>query len=66
MVQHNAKKESRLTPLGHFMISILFIAVTAVIGMIVGYSVIGEGNPIDVFKLDTWVQLYEVVINSLF
>ncbi|OES44912.1 DNA-directed RNA polymerase subunit beta [Domibacillus iocasae] len=60
------KKETRLTPLGRFIISLFFIVLTAIIGALIGYSIIGQGNPIDVFKVDTWIQLYDVVVNSLF
>ncbi|WP_050183345.1 DNA-directed RNA polymerase subunit beta [Domibacillus robiginosus] len=60
------KKQTRLTPLGRFILSLFFIVLTAVIGALIGYSIIGKGNPIDVFKLDTWIQLYEVVVNSFF
>ncbi|WP_046174572.1 DNA-directed RNA polymerase subunit beta [Domibacillus indicus] len=64
--ERKRRKETRLTPLGRFMLSLIFIVLTAIIGALIGYSVIGQGDPIDVFKLDTWIQLYEVVVNSLF
>jgi DNA-directed RNA polymerase subunit beta len=60
------RKQTRLTPLGRFILSLIFIVLTAVLGALIGYSLIGQGNPIDVFKLDTWIQLYDVVVNSLF
>ncbi|MCP3761457.1 DNA-directed RNA polymerase subunit beta [Domibacillus sp. A3M-37] len=60
------RKETRLTPLGRFMISLFFIVLTAIIGALIGYSIIGQGDPIEVFKADTWIQLYDVVVNSLF
>lgn len=67
MVQERKRtKETRLTPLGRLMISLFFIALTAVAGALIGYSIIGQGDPVDVFKPDTWIQLYDVVMNSLF
>lgn len=60
------KKQTRLTPLGRFVLSLFFIVLTAIIGALIGYSIIGSGNPIDVFKWDTWMNLYDVVVNSLF
>lgn len=60
------RKQTRLTPLGRFILSLILIVLTAVLGALIGYSLIGQGNPIDVFKLDTWIQLYDVVVNSLF
>lgn len=64
--QQKRTKQTRLTPLGRFMISLFFSVLTAFIGALIGYSVIGQGNPIDVVKPGTWIQLYEVVVNSLF
>ncbi|MBM7648378.1 hypothetical protein JOC78_001320 [Bacillus ectoiniformans] len=58
-------KRTRLTPLGRFVVGFFFFLVTATLGAIVGYSLIGEGNPLEVFLPSTWIHLVEVLINSI-
>lgn len=44
---------------------ILFCLVISVIfGLVVGYSVIGEGNMIDVFDVKTWKHVFDLVFKS--
>ncbi|OMP66604.1 DNA-directed RNA polymerase subunit beta [Domibacillus epiphyticus] len=64
--QRKRRKETRLTPLGRFMLTWFFIVITALTGALIGYSLIGTGNPIDVFLPDTWIHLFDVVVKSLF
>ncbi|MFK2825593.1 DNA-directed RNA polymerase subunit beta [Bacillus sp. B190/17] len=59
------KKRTQLTPLGRFVVNVFFIWLFGTIGAIVGYSMIGNGNPLDVFLPQTWLHLAEVLINSL-
>ena len=40
---------------------ILLIAIVAVIGLRVGYSYIGDGNPEDVFKKETWTHIIDII-----
>ncbi|OLN24148.1 hypothetical protein BTO30_01685 [Domibacillus antri] len=64
--QWKRKKETRLTPLGRFMLTSFLMIITAVTGAVIGYSIIGTGNPLDVFVPDTWIQLFDVIVKSLF
>ncbi len=38
--------------------------VALVIGAIVGYGVIGDGNPIDALKIETWRHIYDLVVKK--
>jgi len=40
---------------------ILLIALVAVIGLRVGYSYIGDGNPEDVLKKETWTHIIDII-----
>lgn len=40
---------------------ILLIAIVAVIGLQIGYSYIGDGNPEDVLKKDTWTHIVDII-----
>mgnify|MGYP001425995542 CR=1 FL=1 len=42
---------------GAIMLIILFFFT----GAMIGYGVIGDGNPFDVFKLSTWRHIYDIV-----
>lgn len=42
------------------LIILLFVGV-AVIGLRVGYGTIGDGNPADVFKKETWTHIVDIV-----
>ncbi|KZR57575.1 DNA-directed RNA polymerase subunit beta [Pseudobacillus badius] len=61
----NKKKRTRLTPLGQFVVSLFWLIVFATAGAIVGYSIVGNGNPLEVFLPQTWIHLVEVLVNSL-
>ena len=37
------------------------IVIMVIIGALIGYSVIGGGNPIDVFKPSTWTHIVDIV-----
>ncbi|QUW24030.1 DNA-directed RNA polymerase subunit beta [Sporosarcina sp. Marseille-Q4063] len=40
---------------------ILLIAIVAVIGLRFGYSYIGDGNPEDVLKKETWTHIIDII-----
>ncbi|WP_047150816.1 DNA-directed RNA polymerase subunit beta [Aneurinibacillus tyrosinisolvens] len=40
---------------------LLFVALLA--GMIAGYGVLGKGNALDVFNLNTWKHIYDLVFS---
>jgi hypothetical protein len=57
------KKHSR-DPLP-FLLRLLLVPfllfISLLIGMLVGYSVVGKGRAIDVFDLHTWTHMYDLV-----
>ncbi|WP_203363515.1 DNA-directed RNA polymerase subunit beta [Bacillus sp. REN10] len=64
--RRKTQTKKQLTPLGRFVVTMFFVWVTATIGAIIGYSVIGDGNPIEIFDPNTWFHLVEVLYNSFF
>ena len=40
---------------------ILLIGIVTVIGLRIGYSYIGDGNPEDVLKKETWVHIFDII-----
>ncbi len=59
------KSTRRLTPLGRFIVNIFLLGIFALAGALVGYSVIGDGHPMEVLMPDTWIHLAEVIKNSV-
>ena len=52
----------RLLPIWlRLIIVAVLIVVMVIIGALIGYSVIGGGNPIDVFKVSTWTHIVDLV-----
>lgn len=52
----------RLIPIWLRIILVLvFIMIFFFIGAMIGYSVIGDGKPTDVFKVSTWTHISEIV-----
>lgn len=64
-LQRKKKKRTRLTPLGRFIVNLFLLVFFAATGAIVGYSIVGNGNPLEVFLPQTWIHLIEVLVNSL-
>ncbi|WP_068673745.1 DNA-directed RNA polymerase subunit beta [Oceanobacillus sp. Castelsardo] len=53
----------RMFPIWLRIIVVLSLALTAlVVGLMVGYGVLGDGNPIDALKVDTWQHLIDIVM----
>lgn len=44
-------------------LGVLFIAILIALisGMIIGYGIIGDGNPLDALRLDTWKHIIDIV-----
>lgn len=52
----------RLLPIWLRLILIfLLIAIVAVIGLRIGYSYVGDGNPEDVLKKETWTHILDII-----
>ena len=43
------------------LLFVLLLAGSLVLGAMVGYGVIGDGNPSDVFKAQTWQHIIDIV-----
>ena len=65
--ENNEPKETfwvqiRMIPIWlRLILIILLIAIVAVIGLRVGYSYIGDGNPEDVLKKETWTHIIDII-----
>lgn len=52
----------RLLPIWlRLILIVLLIAIVAVIGLRIGYSYIGDGNPEDVLKKETWTHILDII-----
>ena len=40
------------------LLVIILIALAFVVGAMIGYGVLGDGNPFAVFEKDTWVHIF--------
>ncbi|OIU67717.1 DNA-directed RNA polymerase subunit beta [Rossellomorea aquimaris] len=43
------------------LLVIVLLAASLALGAMVGYGVIGDGNPADVFKKETWQHIIDIV-----
>jgi DNA-directed RNA polymerase subunit beta len=43
---------------------IVLLAASLAFGAMVGYGVIGDGNPADVFKKETWQHIIDIVVKK--
>lgn len=56
------KIKVRLLPIWLRLIIIACLIVfMVIIGALIGYSVIGGGHPLDVFKISTWTHIVDIV-----
>jgi DNA-directed RNA polymerase subunit beta len=63
-VQENENKRIRirLIPIwARILLVLFFMAVSTLIGLVVGYGVIGSGNPADVLDKSTWQHIIDLV-----
>ncbi|MFC5466427.1 DNA-directed RNA polymerase subunit beta [Lederbergia graminis] len=70
-VQHKstAKKNKRvrvrLIPIWlRIVLLLIFLAASLAAGLMVGYGVIGDGNPTDALKKETWTHIIDLVIKE--
>jgi hypothetical protein len=55
----------RLIPVWLRILIILLLALIAVVvGTMIGYGVLGKGNPLDVFDRDTWTHIRDIVTKT--
>lgn len=58
----NKRIRVRLIPVWLRVIIVAVLMVIAIcIGAIIGYSVLGDGKPTDVFKKSTWTHIMDIV-----
>lgn len=56
------RERKRLFPIWlRLVIVVVLITISAAVGAIVGYSVLGTGKPLDVFKKATWQHITDIV-----
>ncbi|MGG4491349.1 DNA-directed RNA polymerase subunit beta [Metabacillus idriensis] len=52
----------RLIPIWlRLVLLLLFMAIAAVCGAMIGYGVLGDGKPADVFDKQTWQHVFDLV-----
>ncbi len=63
--EQKQKIRIRLLPIWlRLIIVVVLVVVMVIIGALIGYSVMGGGNPIDVFKVSTWTHIVDLVNKS--
>lgn len=61
-VQQKKRIKVRLIPIWLRLIIVAgLIFLMLIIGALIGYSAIGGGHPIDVFKISTWTHIVDIV-----
>lgn len=56
------KPKIRLVPIWlRLILVILLLALSLAAGAMIGYGVIGDGSPGDIFKKETWVKITDIV-----
>nr|WP_100009920.1 DNA-directed RNA polymerase subunit beta [Lentibacillus sediminis] len=58
-------KRRRVFPIWLRLIVVLLLAAGAMmIGLMVGYGVLGDGNPLDALRLETWQHIVNIVVGE--
>lgn len=56
----------RLIPIWlRLVILLVLVILAAIVGAMIGYSVIGDGSAVDVFKKDTWRHIFDIINGRL-
>ncbi|SFK15810.1 Type VI secretion system protein DotU [Halobacillus dabanensis] len=59
------KGRRRILPIWLRIILVLLFSVAAlVIGLMIGYGVIGDGNPTDALEMETWRHIWDIVMKN--
>ncbi|WP_026691562.1 DNA-directed RNA polymerase subunit beta [Alteribacter aurantiacus] len=55
----------RLIPIWlRIILVVLFLFISLVAGAMIGYGVVGDGNPVDVFERDTWYHIVDIIYGT--
>lgn len=55
-------KNKKKTNKGLFIFLLIILAlVCLILGAVMGYSIVGDGSPADVFKWSTWSKLFQLI-----
>ncbi|KIL49786.1 DNA-directed RNA polymerase subunit beta [Jeotgalibacillus soli] len=46
------------------LLVLLLVAGSLVGGLMIGYGVIGDGNPLDALNKETWTHIYDIVMKD--
>lgn len=61
-VQVNKRIRIRLIPIWlRLFLLVVFVAISVMAGAAVGYGVLGDGKPADIFKESTWTHIRDLV-----
>jgi hypothetical protein len=59
------KPKVRLIPIWlRIVVILVFCAVSLAAGLAIGYGVIGDGKPSDVFQKETWQHIVDIVVKE--
>ncbi|WP_249260811.1 DNA-directed RNA polymerase subunit beta [Virgibacillus pantothenticus] len=58
----NRRPRVRIFPIWlRIIVTLLFCIIALVVGLMIGYGVIGDGVPTDVLKTETWQHIIDIV-----
>lgn len=61
----NKKARRRIFPIWLRIIAVLVLSAVALgVGLMIGYGVIGDGNPTDALVWETWQQIIDIVVEE--
>ncbi|MFC3040425.1 DNA-directed RNA polymerase subunit beta [Virgibacillus xinjiangensis] len=46
------------------IVVILLAAIALIAGLMIGYSVLGDGNPLEILRAETWEHIYDIVFQG--
>ncbi|UOR11273.1 DNA-directed RNA polymerase subunit beta [Halobacillus amylolyticus] len=59
------KQRRRILPIWLRIIIVLFLSALALlVGLVVGYGVIGDGNPLDALDWSTWERIWNLITKT--
>jgi cobalamin biosynthesis Mg chelatase CobN len=65
--KNKGKKAPRVRVFPIWLRILIFLALTLlalIAGLMIGYGIIGDGNPIDILKVETWRHIIDIVVKE--